>query len=650
MIPVSKAADNVRRATETTHKVYKRYVEGMQTLQLPMVFFNNRSPLGYWAEGRLRFNVYLPQRKKNSKEWRTLYRSAVIRNKCLGIIAHVLGIMPSPSIQAQNENQAEDVMAAKFFKDMVEFSMEHEGMDIKLFWALVTAVAEGTVILKDDYGKFERKIKEITHVDEETGKVRWTEKTIEEFCGAFTEVVANDEILPADPFVSDIQKQPWLIRRKRMPYDIAKAKYGHYANFKDVKPGMPQNWIYSSDYFQPYSTVVYLAQNQVEVIEYWEQEGDHYDIVMNGVQLTEDDNPNPRHDKKLPFAKSGWEPIDNNFFWYKGAPDKLSPEADVYDSTLRMAIDAQHLNLIKPLATNNPALVNEDIIVPGNVVYVGEMENNRVEPVMGTTNLGFDTGTANILSTMMTNVSSSSLDPMQMGQAPVGQTPTATQAVQQAQNAKVMLGLFGWMYGYLITEWTKLRCQTLLWEVAKQVDLKKITLADRILDSGKTGSRTYIMESGLAKYGDGKKLEMSRKMSMLEREGEGKEEIVGLDPEELSKLTYYIKLDSAPQPKRTDSLMQSLAAEKWAVKATAPQIWNLNYAARQLALAWGEDEDEALNKENLGSPMADMQAQAGAAQQGNPAQSQGPSLMSQLKGGAVSQTTGAPTNVPQMAA
>jgi len=611
-----KTAEEKLKPSDTTMKVYKNYTFGMQVLQKSEVFFNNRSPLEYWAEGRLRFNVYVPQRQKNSKAWRTLYRSAMVRNKILGIVAHVLGMMPEPSIVAQNENQQEDVVASQFFKDFVEWSMDHEGFDIKAFWGLITAVAEGTVILKDDYGNFERKVKDIVEIDEQTGKVTWKpNKTYTDFVGAFTEIVPNDELLIANPYITDIQEQPWLIRRKRMPIDRFRAKYYKYANADIVKPGMPNSWMYSSDYFQPYISCTFLASNMVEVLEYWEKDGDHYDIIANGVQLTDDENPNPRPDKKYPFAKSGFEPIDYSFFWYKSLSDKLSPEQDVYDAVLRMSIDAVHLNLIKPLSTNNPALVNEDVAIPGNIVYTGAADNFKIEPVFGSVPVGMDAGTSNILSTMMSNASQSSLDPMQTGGAPSGgSNPTASQVLQMAQNAKIMLGLFGWMYGYLITEWTKLRCQTLLWRVANDMDLSKITMSGRVLKSGRLGKRTYIFERGLSKQSAKLKMELSAKIAKVQEALGGSEEIVAMDANELANLDLFVRIGADPKPKRTDAIMQALAAEKWNVKAQAPQVWNLNYAAVQLANAWGEDPTEAINKaqEAPQQPQPDQAPQEGA--------------------------------------
>ena len=639
------------RPSDNVLKIYNRYYLGMQVIQKPEAFFNNRTPLEYWADGRLRFNVYVPQRQKNSKMWRTLYRSAMLRNKILGIVAHVLGMMPEPSIIAQNENQQEDINVSKFFQDFVDWSMDHEGFEVKAFWGLVTAVAEGTIVMKDDYGKFERTVKEIIEIDEQTGKIKYKEnKNFVDFVGAFTEIVPNDEFLIGNPYITSLQDQPWIIRRHRLPIDVFRHKYQKYDRVMDVKPGMPQAWVYSSDFFQPYTSVTYLAANIVEVVEYWEKNGDHYDVVANGVQLTEDENPNPRPDKMYPFCKSGFEPIDYSFFWYKSLADKLSPEQDVYDAVLRMAIDAVHLNLIKPVATNNPALVNEDIAIPGNVIYTGAADNYKIEPVFGNVPIGMDAGTSNILNTMMTNMAQSSLDPMQTGSAPSGgANPTASQVLQMAQNAKIMLGLFGWMYGYLITEWTKLRCQTLLWRVSRDMDLSKVTIHDRVLKNGKMGKRTYIFERGLASRPKEYKDELSKKIKKVQETLGNTEEIIALDPEELANLDLFVKIGSEPKPKRTDAIMQALAGEKWNIKSRNPEIWNLNYAAVQLSNAWGENPDEAIQKpsESPAQGQPQIPGQSGISAQGAPASTGGTPIMNQL-GNSMSSALGMQSKSPAM--
>lgn len=581
------------QATDVVNQCYKDYVTGMEVLQKPYVFFNDRAPLTYWADGRLRFNVYVPQRRKNTKEWRTLYRSAITRNKCLGVIAHLIGMTIAPSIQAQNEEQEEDIVATQFFRDVVEYSQEKENFGIKLFWAVVTAVAEGTVILEDNYGRISRMVKEITDWDEKTGKMKWTEKDFDEFSGAFTNLVPNDELLIPDPFISDIQKQDWIIRCCRMTYDQAQARYGHYASWNNVKPGVFTGWIYSSDYFQPYSSVSYLTQNQVEVITRYCKATDTMDIVVNGVQLTEDGNPNPRQDKQYPFAKSGYEPIDYSFFWYKALTDKNAPEQDVYDAMMRMVIDRQHLRNIPPYATNNPALVNEEIIIPGNVVYTGTVEKPFMEAI-GPASDSSDAGTGNLLQAMRQNMDQNSIDPMQTGNAPTGGVPTATQAIQMAQNAKVMLGLFGHMIGMLISDWTKLRMQTIIWRMSQEEDMKKITLSDRILASGKVGKRSYVFEDGLSTQQQNYKMDLSKQIAALEGKSDGKLEIVALDPEELSKLSLYVKIDSQLKPRRTDALMQAIALDKWAVYSSRPDIFNVNAAAIALTNAWGDDPDNMI--------------------------------------------------------
>lgn len=615
------------QANETIKKIYKRYTEGMTILNRPFVFFNMKSPIQYWAEGRKRFNVFVPPRAEGSEDWKTIYKSMMTRNKCLGIIAHSVSMMMSPSIQAQNQNQEEDIQISQFFKDSVEFSQEKEGFEVKLFWSIVTSVAEGSTNLMDCYGIFERDSKTITSFDGDLTTMKWESGKKTDFEGAFTEQVANDELLVPDPFTNDIQAQDWIIIRKRMTLAQAKRKYGKFANFDNVKGGSSSAWNWVSDAFESFDSFAHLNENEVEVLLHWEKDGDHFDIAISAEQLTPEGFPNPREDKLYPIAHTGYEPIDPNFFWFKAATDKLSQEQDVFDSVMRMFIDRQHLRNIPALLTSNPALVNEEIIVPGLVTYKGDSKET-VETISGVSD-GTDQATINLLQTMMSQASESSLDPMEMGSKGSGGTPTATQALQMAQSARVMLGLFGWMIGKMVTDWTKLRLNTIIWLMAKNEDLSKITLNDRIINNGRIGKRTYIMEPGLATRSDEEKRAISKEIYKAEKKYNGKLEIMAIDPASASKLAYYVRLDAQPQPKRTDALMQALAMEKWNVYASAPQVFNLNAAAVKLAQAWGDNPDEMVMEQTNSQDPMQMLA---AAQGGDQSQPQ-TSIMSQMTGG-----------------
>ncbi|MBD3251922.1 hypothetical protein GF380_05755, partial [Candidatus Uhrbacteria bacterium] len=230
---------------ETVRKVYASYVDAYEVMSNPHPFLQDMSPFDYFDEGRRIFNSYVPARE-DDQDWRTQYRSNMTRNRALGLIAHTVTKNIEPSIVAQNVHQEEDGIVARFFKDTVEYSQEHEGWEDLMFWVQVTLIAEGTVTVQDNYGEFKRPVKEITGFDNE-GNVNWTKREHTDFVGAYTEIIPNDELMPEDPYKSEIQEQGWIIRRRRMPFERAKRFYGHYEAWDEVKPGSTGNWAYQHD-------------------------------------------------------------------------------------------------------------------------------------------------------------------------------------------------------------------------------------------------------------------------------------------------------------------------------------------------------------------------------------------------------------------
>ena len=540
------------------------------------------SPLEYWNDGRKRFNSIFPAVDRGVNNWMSDYYSNRTRNKGLAIVAHANSKMIDSSIVAQNAMQEEDKDVAEFLKDVVEFTKRKENFDEKFFWAIITAVAEGNVILTDQYGPMGN-----------FGKGHKQKN------GAFTLIVPNEEFLRYDPYLIDLQEQEWVIWRRKMTIGRAKKYFGHYDNFKDVIPGDSSRWMYDFTEFRSYDSFAELAENEVEVVQRWRKDGNDsfLEIVCNGVALTEKDAENPRRDGQYPFAEGGFEPIDAHYFMRASLTKKLQKEQDEGDHLWRAYINMTELQNKPPLGTNRPELTAVDIIIPGNSVYVGEGENFKVQPIIPRLESGFGTGGVNLLNALMQNMDASSVDPQQQGLG--GGSGTATEAAITAQQADVMMGMFGRELSFLHRDWLRLRCQTAIWRVTEDEDMSQITIQDRLLKTGKTGKRKYKMEAGLsgmlksAKEGAGQMRDMLLKKSFDMRnetkKADGKAETMLIDPEDLLNLEVYVYTDGEPQPKRTGALAKAMAMEDWAVYSAAPQVFNLKEAAEDLVKARGGD-------------------------------------------------------------
>lgn len=546
-------------------------------------FLRGETPLAYWEDGRNRFNSVFPSPDRGFKNWMSPYYSNMTRNKAIGLIAHAVSRMMDSSIIAQNDAQEEDRNVAEFLKDIVEYSKRKENFDEKFFWAIVTSIAEGNVVLFDGYGPMGNLVK---------GKKRQN--------GAYTLLVPNEEFLRYDPYLVDVQEQEWVMWRRKLTYGRAKKFFGWSDNFDKVIPGGSSRWSVDFQEFKKYDSFAMLSENEVEIVQRWKKDGDKtfLDIAANGVQLTEEEHESERRDGQYPFAEGGGEPMDAHFFMRQSMTKKLEQEQDEGDHLWRLFINMTELQMKPPVAVNRPELASVDIVIPGNVVPVGENENYKVTPIMPQLAQGFTSGGVNLIEGLKRNADESSVNPQQLGGAQKG-TNTATESSIIAQNADVMMGLFGRELSYLHRDWLRLRCQTCLWQLKNDVDFAEITVYDRILKSGKTGKRKYKMEPGLSEMiGKAKEgaeemkeflMKKSFKMRDESKKSGGKEESVMLDPEDILDMDIYVFTDGEPQPKKTGVIAKAMAMEDWQIYSQRPDVFNQNEAAEDLVKARGGD-------------------------------------------------------------
>ena len=581
--------------SETVQSVYKDFIDAFYVIQRPYPFLDNVSPISYWNDARKRFNgVLMSPASTSSNDWKSKYVSDTTRTKIIGLAAHLVSMYMSPSIVAQNSKQMEDKIAALFLKDYVEYSLEKEKWTVKQLWAIITVLTEGTCTFEENYGCQYQDVKDITDIDYKTGEVKWDwKKNMEVWKGAFFEIVPNDMLLLPDPYLRDIQDQDYVIRYYRMSHTRATKFFGMYPNWDKVKKGAVTEWAYETDTFKRLSSIVHLKEEEVFIVKRYRLSDDSLDIIANGEQLTAVGNPIPRPTKRkrYPFVRSFAEPIDNDFFMGKSMTDRLQKEQDAIDLLMRIFINREFLKNVPPVTTTNEALLNEDLIIPGNVIHGSKTDSTQV---IGGLFSQMDNGLQNLIQFLQKGADESSINALQLGQSPAGGNPTATQTLQMAKNAQILLNMFNELQRHAVSALTEMRVDTLLWMLDKE-DMSRITIHDRILKNGRKGSRAYFFENGLAKTSESNKEKVSTALGKFEKAND-KMDAVAIDPEALAELDYYVRIDAEPQPRRTDDLNKIIATEKFNTYALHPEIFNLEPAAEDLAMVFGDDPDEVVKE------------------------------------------------------
>lgn len=472
---------------EVRAMIIRQFSRGYETMWKPRREFNDLSVIGRMTVDQMAFNTYQPNNGEALdgdviNGWRSQAIRPIVRNKIISIAAHATAQLIFPKVFAWDAQSNAQENSAKVMEDLMEWAGEESKYYDTSMNAIISACVNPASIYYTEYGEVYRTVKKEKGED---GK--WIpEKMLDKDLSGFKDTpVPVDELFIENFYESDIQKQGWLIWRRVIGYDLASVKCGHYPNFKYVKPGVQVIFNDANNtFYESYDNN--MRTDSVEEIIYFNKKMDLKLIIMNGILLTNYDNPNPREDKLYPFVKFGYELMDEGkCFYYKSLAFKMQSDANIINTLYPMIIDGTYLNIFQPMINTGSEAIGSDVIIPGKVTNIVD-PNSQIMPIQvaGNINAGMNT-----LMEVEKSINESSQEPIQNGMTP-GNT-TAYEISRLEQNANTVLGLFVKMIAQYVRQYGRLRIGDIL-------QYMTIIDADKITDNPELVYKTFVLN------GDGK--------------------------------------------------------------------------------------------------------------------------------------------------
>lgn len=544
--------------------VLRDFESGRTIMTKPYREFNDMSLVARQREDQKQFNVYVEPKSLDPQEaWKSNAKRPIARNRIISIAAHITGSLIYPQIFAQNDQDEEDKDAAQVMRDLMEWAADQSDYSKTFLYSVIAALVNPAVIVNSEYTEKMRTIKEM----KEDGS--WDKKEIldEAMSGFNDAIVPLDELYIGDIYQNDIQKQPFLVWRKAIDWSVALSKYGDNEDFKKyVRPGMQHIFNADDDNFYQMEDDA-LQGRLVEEVIYWNRTEDLRVVVVNGVMLTDPEQPNPRKDKKYPFAKSGYELIDEGkFFYYKSLAAKMSKDAEIVDTLYKMVIDGTFLQVMPPLAIVGSEQINSAVMIPGSA-HAFESEDVKINPISNGANLSQG---MSMLQKVESSISESSNDVLQSGQSSPGEQ-TAREIRTLEQNARVMLGLFGKMIGFLVKDLGDLKVGdivqfltigqvTELTNGSTRMKFPTFLLPETMQAGKKTSKRIKFQNEEEPKS---KEEKFARSLKILNEEGgpQSKTKIAKVNPQLFRRLKFLLKVTPDLVTPPSDAVKKALNLE-----------------------------------------------------------------------------------------
>lgn len=552
-----------QKTREVTSQVLKDYLYAVNEQGRSRREFNNRSLIQEINQNQKAFNSYIPPKSSDpDEEWRAQTVRPITRNKLISIAAHVTANIIYPNVFAQNDNDEEDKDAALVMRDLIEFNINNSNYSRSFIQAVISALVDPSVIMQSEYAHVMRKVRFM----KESGAYEEKEILDEVLSGFSAYVIPCNELLIANFYEPDIQRQRFVIRNRYIDFEEARLIYGKHEQFKYVRPGVRAVYDRLNDTFYDVRDEE-LKDYLVNEVTYYNRSMDSQLSFLNGILVCAPDYPNPRNDKMYPFAKSGYEPLNNGqFFYFKSAANKLSSDQQLVDTLYNMILDGTFLQLMPPMALYGSEDINTSVIIPGAITSFND-PNTKLENIAPRSDLraGLET-----IGMVERSISESSQDNLQMGVAQGGER-TAREVVLLQQNAKTALGLFGKMVAFLVEDFGKLMVGDILQhmtvgEIDQVTDGMKYRsfLIPNKIDNGKAVTRKIEFTDKMLGADEMSQEEVGdMSYDLLSREGgpNSDKRIVQVNPEKFRDLKFKIMITADDLMQKSKALEKALNLE-----------------------------------------------------------------------------------------
>lgn len=434
------------------------FTSGYTTLQRPRREFNDLALIERTAIDQMAWAVYQPNDGDNLdgnvNGWRSNAVRPIVRNKVFSIAAHVTARTLFPRIVAFDEESKEQEDAAQVMSDLIEWSSFNTNAtfaDVSL-QAVISALVNPVSLVWTEYVEVYRTVKRKKTTD------GWIiEKILDEDMSGFRdESLPPDQLYIQDFYQPDIQKQGWIIRRRVRPYTLLNEIYGSRSDWQYVRSGV--QCIFNDanqQFYEAYDLT--MRQDECEEVIYLNKSLDLRLEVVNGVLLTDSDNPNPREDKLYPCASFGYEYLRANgdCFYWKSLAFKTMPDDKIVNTLYPMIIDGTYLAIMPPMINRGGEIIGSDVIVPGGVTTFSNPDAS-LDPI-AVQNDNLKAGLEALMKVEQ-NIQDDAFNSLQQGDMPDnGGNMPAYNMSKMEQNAKIMLGPFMDMVGRYVKQMGRLR-------------------------------------------------------------------------------------------------------------------------------------------------------------------------------------------------
>lgn len=571
-------------------------------------YFRNRNLSTYISDSQARFNSNM-SKPDWKDDWQNNVFSPITHDKAIAILARLASNRMKVEFFPRNKLSVVGKTISLVIGDIYDYIEDVETNGQRdLFYEMLAAVRDGTVVGFEGFKRVKRVEKEIIKVyDDETveyKEVEFWEETVD------NQIVPLLDYYPGKVFESNMNKINHHWWRTVMSYeDFCNSSF---KSFKDSVHVKNSSTIIGTINDNIYKVSDDIAEDQVEIIRYFNRAEDEYHIIANGVLLTDVISPLRRKDKRCGFWSAVFEPFDDKFFYGRSLADKLMNMQDVDNTLWNAMLDQLMLSIFKPILTTGVNDLTEDYLYPGRMIEVTSTDQMKEMSISAPDMVAF-----RMLNKIEESTNFSSIDPTTQGVS-VG-IRTATEVERAQEGAREILSLFQQFMEWGIKEKAVLRVGTILQYYFEPVGLDRVT-TETGAEEAKLKFREFIIkdarignESGtrvIRIKADKKDLTpknifgVSGQLMAENALIPGKSEIIEVTSEYIKNFQVDVRIVPNSSTKMSESLQKAMMRSFATLALQMPDLYDRKVIGEKLAETFDQNPSEVMAKDQPKRQMA----------------------------------------------
>jgi hypothetical protein len=416
---------------------------------IPYPEFNNLNYYQFYEENEKISNTFL-EAKKNDDD--VIVSAGTIESKLDAVLSAIANLDFSPDVFAYDQHNNDIASLGTAMRDIIKQTEEMDGGDgagdeEKKLMRQRELLKQGTVNVQDVWlRKFETK-KKLTGAYGGEFKLTadiWSKNLEKVFEGPSRSLIYGPNVYYGNITEFYNENQPFIFCAYYHDYDVAKATYGQFENWKHVKKGGTQLIVNSDQQtiFDNKWRLNQVRENQVEIILYQDKPRDEFQIIINGVLMLPIGFPlsavSPGGDYNI--IKQVLRPYHEKFTYGKPfvAAGAVKQVSYLIDELLKLFVLKTRKSITPAYINTSGKLIPKKVLSPGRISM--GIPPDSLHPI-GTESQGVTNNEFAVLKELQDRIDKNTVSPQFQGNKADGTPPTATEIEYMAKQAKLTLGL-----------------------------------------------------------------------------------------------------------------------------------------------------------------------------------------------------------------